>query len=476
MAKKFVERAKLLGDKVKGNPKLVWVGATLDPSSFCRSEFEESAHAHVEKCSSCNLEYATNLPSSYCPNCGGESANDMDPDAVPEDAIEQFPDDSQLAAIACPKCGVHNVVTEHTAALLNGKIRCTACATPVDYEVARTDHVFDADNEGDTNNISSDERPDILKQGGKTKQMIAPGNRLSGGTPQGQEKPVDSDVGDMLTNEIFNGDANDDVGDYAAVKLLDVVPADKEVAFLAEPTKLFLMVGDVVVASLDKEKSGDAKPLFNKPKFMTVLSSLVKEGGVERVLAAYDWDMTYIDFPFKQTVAEHVSQETASVRQSFEEQAKVYAEDMEQCMSLASAGMIRNFFRGMTNPIREALVQELSTAGLHNPENLVDRVFASYGDQYNKTLVEKAKELRSKPVDVRNGLAEALSDIDPKAQVAQAAPVEVANFGMRLENAAYAAPKTTEQPRSKSGGSIIKAIQAETGLNGSIFSRNRLGG
>lgn len=472
--KRFVERAKLLGDKVSSHPKLVWVGATLDPTEFSRDVFEEGAH--VVGCSSCGLEYASNLPQSNCPNCGNQSANDMDPDAVPEDALEQFPDDSQLAAIQCPSCKTHNIITEHSSVLMGGHMFCSVCATAIDYAkpvLARSDGVFDGDNEGDTNNVTSDERPGIMKQGDKVSQTIAPGNRLTGGTPQGIEKPVDSDVNDFLTDEIYHTDSNDDAGATASVRLLDVASTSKGMEFLASEDRIYLMLGELTVASLSVDKAGEAKSIFATPKMMTVLATHAKNGGLEQVLAAYDWEYAHVNFPFKATIQKQVQSEVASVQRNYSTRVAELEESFEQSLAIAAAGMTRSFFKGMSNPIRTGLIQELAAAGMHNPEALVDRVLASYSDSYHQELLAKAKELKDKPIELRNSLAEAISEVSPRTSSETASFATNANFGQRLEQAAVEAPAEVRQAIKSANGAKASRIQEiRSSLGGSVFSRN----
>jgi hypothetical protein len=47
---------------------------------------------------------------------------------------------------------------------------------------------------------------------------------------------------------------------------------------------------------------------------------------------------------------------------------------------------------------------------IRNPSVIIDKVFAAYGDSYNKVLIEAALELVGKPKEVFAALAESIGD------------------------------------------------------------------
>jgi len=85
---------------------------------------------------------------------------------------------------------------------------------------------------------------------------------------------------------------------------------------------------------------------------------------------------------------------------------------IRQCLSIAAVGLNKGFWKDKTHVLKAELYKELCTLGIHNPTTLIDRVFANYSDTHHRTLFEIAFDLISKPADIRNSLAEAVSDVN----------------------------------------------------------------
>jgi hypothetical protein len=124
------------------------------------------------------------------------------------------------------------------------------------------------------------------------------------------------------------------------------------------------------------------------------------------------------------------------------------------------------------------LITELSALGVRSPSKLVDKVFAAHGAKFNSSVMALASEVISKPVEVRNQLAETLDStnyVDTPVEDAEEDEDfedEQTSVTARLNGSGHritASSKPAAKSKEVAGQSRMKAILSQTG--GSLFSR-----
>jgi len=118
------------------------------------------------------------------------------------------------------------------------------------------------------------------------------------------------------------------------------------------------------------------------------------------------------NFTSNKKVAERFQKEAAA---SFGLERKrllaTFKQDFRTCMNIVSAGMSKNFYPDMGNPIKEHLFTNLRTVGL--PEqtaiSVVEKSFAEGAAPYFDALFEKSEEYMNLTSDARKEIAAAIS-------------------------------------------------------------------
>lgn len=156
------------------------------------------------------------------------------------------------------------------------------------------------------------------------------------------------------------------------------------------------------------------KDIFNEPVFATATVAAAKENGIRKALTDMGFKPYNVKLKVKDNIAKLVASEVKSALALAASEAqtklKEYDDRLISALSTASMGINRGFFKNLNNPVKAALWNSLSAAGVRNPEVMIDNVFAAQADSYHKTLFEKAKDIVNKPVEIQNELAAAVID------------------------------------------------------------------
>ena len=255
---------------------------------------------------------------------------------------------------------------------------------------------------------------------------------------------------------------------------------DTELSFVYVGTKLHAFANDLHVATLKKETAGKNADLFNSDVLVRAVVASCREHGIRKGLQSAGFKVVRVSVPVQAFVAKKVKTALAAVKASETSAVKVTADDWKQSIAVALAGLNKNFFAGKDHPLRSSLVTELSALGVRNPSKLLDRVFAAHGAKFNSAVMELATEIQSKPLEVRNQLAQTLDsanymstaeteeDFDEEDDEIEQMPVT-----SRLNGSGHRIVKKSAQTASKevaTSGSRVSAIIASAG--GSLFSNS----
>lgn len=459
-------------------------------------------------CKSCGTEFASVKGSEpFCVNCGSENVHQSQAtaQALPET-------DKSLCAIECKSCGTNNVLSDVTARLLDGVIHCVECGSQLSYDADDlNDPVTDADESDIENMLDTQEASRSAEDRGgmtddapitdATEESIEdalPTTEATAAAPENNEIPkapatgTDSEVEptapvvdpivERLDDDVLIEHANwerlpeneQDGCEYTEASLAAVVLATNPEAVLTLATsddEIIAFADGLPVARLEKANAGEHQSVFHSQSFPKAITSLAKTKGVRAALASYNFTTIKVKFPTSAAVKAKVSEGLKAEAAVNKEQATNHREDLMQCVSLAATALTKNLFRTKANVLKRGFIDMLTTAGVKNPAVLVDRVFATHGDDYNKQVFSLAQELQSKPLDYRNTLAESMVDLNtmplemPNEDTEEVVVEHASGAALERQMEGAALRKVTHkvEASSKHNANSISSISASVG-------------
>lgn len=418
-------------------------------------------------CKACSAEFASTKGSEpFCVNCGSENVSPIQAtaQALPET-------DTGLSAITCKSCGTHNVLSDVTASTLDGHMHCVECGNQLSYDVDDLqDPVTDADESAieQTLNTESADTISAEDRGGMTNgdplngvdetdvadalptteatavtttapaatdnvTATAPENNeiptapaAGSETPATPEVPVVEPIVDKIEDETLIEHAaweqlpeNEQDGcEYSDTSLAAVILAGNakaELTLATSENEILAFADGVPVARLEKANAGEHAAVFHTQSFLKSIARVAETSGVRAALASYNFSTIRVKFPVSAAARAKAATALQTQTAALAETAGSHREDLMQCVSIASAALTKNLFRTKANALKRGFVDMLTTAGVKNPTQMVERVFAANADAYHKQVFELAQELQSKPLDYRNTLASSMGDLNTVA-------------------------------------------------------------
>lgn len=233
------------------------------------------------------------------------------------------------------------------------------------------------------------------------------------------EADEEMDEDDDISDDDVVADLEEDVVDNSAVppgesmSILDVdqtPDTDDDVVFAQAGTIIHAIKANRIIASIGKRQAVKAgvEDVYLKDQFTDVVAAEIQSKGLRKGLTDTGFVLASIKVG-SQVVAALVEKEVHKTTAAIRQVSKDKEETMEQAMAIAAVGLARHYFKGYENPLKAALVQQLTMAGLRNPARILNQVFASEGVEYSKELLKLAAKLASVPQEVRDGFAEGLN-------------------------------------------------------------------
>lgn len=408
-------------------------------TSAVLSKFKYTQHA----CKDCGHEFQAVAASGmqyFCVSCGsGKTEAKVDTAAKLE-----LPADDKLTLVTCASCNTHNILPGSVVASVS-QLACTACGHEMNYKTSEKadadempmndmDPITDMD---DMDLVDIDDDDDLEPEDDSGDELFDDEDTTaSGNGEQAADLGLDaiSDTGtkgdavetDPKTEERLNKVENmstDEPVDIE-VNLMDVVterptpdagpesaPSAPAIAFVYLGDSMHVALGSAIVASLTPELAGDNAELMHQKSFQLAVKHSIDTLGLKEALKNYNFALAKVRIPVGPQIAKLVKAGVAKEQSKVTAQLDDVAVDFQQALDIAVAGYAQNYFRNRTSPVKAALVSELVAAGLKSgsAERLVDRVFASHGVADLRTVLEIAREVAAKPVEARNGLAEAVN-------------------------------------------------------------------
>lgn len=416
-------------------------------------------------CKSCSAEFASTKGSEpFCVNCGSENVSPIQAtaQALPET-------DTGLSAITCKSCGTHNVLSDVTASALDGHMHCVECGNQLSYDVDELqDPVTDADesaieqtlNTESADTISAEDRggmtngdplndvsetdvadalPTTEATTVKPTDSAAPATAAApehneipaapaagAETPATPEVPVVEPIVDKIEDETLIEHASweqlpeneQDGCEYSDTSLAAVILAGNpkaELTLATSENEILAFADGVPVARLEKANAGEHAAVFHTQSFLKSIARVAETSGARAALSSYNFTAIRVKFPVSAAARAKAATALKTQTAALQETADSHREDLMQCVSIASAALTKNLFRTKANALKRGFVDMLTTAGVKNATQMVERVFAANADAYHKQVFELAQELQSKPLDYRNTLASSMGDLNTVA-------------------------------------------------------------
>ena len=206
--------------------------------------------------------------------------------------------------------------------------------------------------------------------------------------------------------------------EYSETSLAAVILAGNPKAVLTLATsenEILAFADGVPVARLQKANAGEHAAVFHTQSFLKSIARVAETSGARAALASYKFDAIKVKFPVSAAARAKAATALKEQTAALQETASSHREDLMQCVSIASAALTKNLFRTKANALKRGFVDMLTTAGVKNATQMVERVFAANADAYHKQVFELAQELQSKPLDYRNTLASSMGDLNTVA-------------------------------------------------------------
>lgn len=451
LKKKYVQKASALNATSKKNGVFHVIATTEEDLD------KENLQLEAVKCSHCSTEFAT--VKGLAPLC--VTCNSDEVQVMPEDTqIEVVGEDKDLNAVTCGSCGTHNIISDNTLKQLSGHMHCVTCGEDMFFEQEQQDANDEQHQEQDQQEQDSDvddvidsiktdeeqESSDEQHQEHDQQEQQAEGmdgeeqieddleeetsddldeievdleeEELSEDFDEQHQDEELSDDEEMVMQDDEQEQQADEVEDEAQdfpevveVSMLQLAPEGKfEVHHTGNAILAF--VGGVNVARLTEEASGDNKPLFHNRSFLESIKVTASKMSPAKALANFGFEDIVVAFPQSKILQDKVQAAVEENKSKLETELSSLTDKFMQSLSIAAAGLNKGMFKNKEHVIKSALFEELSSLGIRSPSKIIDKVFASYSDAHHKTLLEIAMDMMSKSDEMRNELANTITDLN----------------------------------------------------------------
>lgn len=403
-------------------------------------------------CADCGTEFAAlEATSPFCIVCGSLHVKKG------KEKAQSIHKDSELVSITCGACNSLSIVHNEISSAAKGGLHCASCGTelmsltvkaadevPTDDEVDVDDlDVLDVDDNADDVEATGEEEEKEEKEESEDTHEERPSMDMSADEEdkKEEEKEESEDTHeerpetDMDTAADEGDEERDDDGkeesedkeekkedesnadempmnDYAEdVDMVDMVDEDNidEMAIVNMSGAIHIAAGPHLVARLTQEKAGDNKDIFNTKQFQSAIIASLKDHGLAKTIETFGFEPIKVKANVKKHVAKlvkaGVEKEAADLKTLRETNAKAW----NQALDIAAVGLNKSFWKGVQNPLKAALVRELSMVGVKGAEKIVAAIFEKNGLEYSAVLIKQAQELLAKSQEMRNELAEVLN-------------------------------------------------------------------
>jgi 3-methyladenine DNA glycosylase Tag len=225
-----------------------------------------------------------------------------------------------------------------------------------------------------------------------------------------EEKPADEPAEEAVLHEALS---NLDELDGVSVADLGMTLYDEE----TENPHYNLDVKGKPVAAIfldDQPKPEELRASFVKPDvYGKNFCAAVEKLGLKEVLAqthARLWTVIVEKNKYAQNVQAKVE---ANLSGQHAERIATHTANFAHAFNIVLAGLNKNFFSDVDNPLKMALYAALKDRGVDDAIEVIESSFASASDPFFKTVVAKVEEIMAKPREVVDELARTIASVNP---------------------------------------------------------------
>jgi hypothetical protein len=168
-------------------------------------------------------------------------------------------------------------------------------------------------------------------------------------------------------------------------------------------------VAGIPAARISKEHlKPEVHAFFIQDDFARNLKEAIASEGLMPVLEGANAEF-YATAYLQSELADQVRAEAeANASEEVTEKAAGLRDSFLDCVSIASAGLAKNYFPHLGSPLKAALFEELDEAGISGAEDIIEAAFAKAGVAHFEAITAKAVEIMDKSEDYREELREAV--------------------------------------------------------------------
>ncbi len=208
----------------------------------------------------------------------------------------------------------------------------------------------------------------------------------------------------------LDADVEEDPSSLPIGEIRQVDDTIQNVAFVMNAGTLCAVKNTTVVATMTKvaAKKAEVIDVYAAPAYHQLLLAEAKKHGLMAALVANGFKTERLSLSASKVVAKTIKLEAANIEKRLTKVQAAKQAALDQSIAIAAVGISRSFFSQVENPLRAALEQELVQAGMKNPQRMLQRIFASHGQDYIQNALALAHKLSAMSDQVRADYAEAL--------------------------------------------------------------------
>lgn len=213
------------------------------------------------------------------------------------------------------------------------------------------------------------------------------------------------------TEDVTDEEISASVKKRITLNLFDNVKASTvDLVKVRDESKYYLMSNYKPVATLNKENASEEVQSFfdNEANMRAALGASLDNGFTKEVCASFGITPMRISFRASKAVRQEIAKIKSKLANEALANVENYKKRFAQAVSIASVGVNKSIYG--SNILRDALAKQCVLAGMVDAEDLVNEMFAKYGEDYIKEIIEKAKELVEKSDEARNAEASVVAN------------------------------------------------------------------
>lgn len=343
----------------------------------------------------------------------------------------------------CPACQSETVeptVEASSDGPEDAELNAEVVETKVD---PKNDTKVEAADEDESEDEDSDESEDDAS--GDESEEGDEGDESEDDDSESNTLQLTDDSGNILTEGTEEVDAMSEVEETAESSDLDVSYSSN----VAGQSAWTAFYRGKPVAMASKSSAGNNADIFDTPSFGHAVLATAKVGGVKKSLAELGFKSIKHTVSVSAEVRRLVEREVATAREALAADQAQFKERFEAALATAAIGLNRGFFADQKNPIKGTLWNALSSAGIRNPEILIDNAFKAHADAYHKQLIGLANDIIAKPMEVQESLSKTILGMSYQAVSSS----EAGSIEDRLETlgTSVSSGKPEVQPAAEAG-------------------------